>query len=84
MDRELLLSTGLNQSELGKLFGVSRITINAWIHGRFTPHHLHKTAVLDIANRLDAATKEGKLPLPNGLGKPARVAEARRIIGLTD
>ena len=84
MDRELLLSTGLTQTELGKLFGVTRITVLGWMKGRFGPHRLHRESVASIVELLDNAVKAGKLPLPSGIGKPARLAEVRRIIGLTD
>ncbi len=84
MNRELLLNTGLTQSELGKLFGVSRITVISWMKGRFGPHRLHRESVASTLKLLDTAVKEGKLPLPPSIVKPARVSTVRRVIGLTD
>lgn len=84
MNIETLTSTKLTQEELGKLFGVGRITVISWMKGRYSPHRLHKETVLDVYSRLESAVKAGKLPLPTGLGKPLRLEAARRAIGLTD
>lgn len=84
MNIELLLKTGLTQAELATLFGVHRTTIISWLRGRFSPHKLHRDQIRDTARRIESAVSAGHLPLPAGIGKPARLKEARKAIGLTD
>lgn len=84
MNIKLLLDTKLTQGELAKLFGVTRVTVNHWLTGRFRPKDTSVEHVKTVAQKLTAALESGKLPLPNGIAKDRRVAVVREIIGLTD
>lgn len=79
MNIETLLNTGLTQAELGRVFGVSRITINAWMRGRFAPHRLHREHIKAQGEKLAQALAAGKLPIPGSVPKsrrPEAIAEA--------
>lgn len=84
MDMRKLLDTQLNQSELAKLFGVTRVTVNHWMTGRFNPDQKNIDRIRDISSKLCAALDQGLLPLPAGVGKSNRVPTTRKLIGLTD
>lgn len=73
MDTTLLKGTGLTQSELAELYGVSRATVNFWLHGRFKPHPLHREKIETVTSQLVKALKDGLLPLPEGLPKDKRI-----------
>ncbi len=73
MDIEMLKDTGLTQAELAELFGVTRPTINFWLHGRFKPHALHREKIEMVTAQLAKAVADGRLPLPEGIPKHQRV-----------
>lgn len=80
MFTEVLKKTGLTQVELAELFGVSRITVNAWLRGRFAPHPLHKDKIHTMIQQIEAAVDKGQLPLPAGIPKHQRISAAQTAI----
>lgn len=80
MDTKMLKDTGLTQNELAELFGVSRPTINFWMHGRFKPHALHREKVETVTAQLAKALADGHLPLPEGIQKHQRVPAVQSAI----
>ena len=80
MLNDALKNTGLTQAELAELFGVSRITVNAWLKGRFNPHPLHRERIQTIAQKIEAAVTDGRLPLPEGLSRTERISAAQTAI----
>lgn len=80
MFTDALKKTGLTQVELAELFGVSRITVNAWLRGRFNPHPLHKDKIHQLTEKLESAVAEGRLPLPDGVPKHQRAHAAQVAI----
>lgn len=77
---DALKNAGLTQVELAELFGVSRITINAWLKGRFNPHPLHRDRVNALTQRIERAVSQGHLPLPGGVPKHQRIVAAKAAI----
>ena len=80
MNIETLNHTGLTQSELAELFGVSRITVNSWLRGRFAPHKLHRDHIVKLAQGLEKAREAGKFPIPLSVPKAQRIVLARAAI----
>jgi transcriptional regulator with XRE-family HTH domain len=81
---ETFKASGLTQSELATLCGVTRVTVNHWFTGRFNPSESIASRVDEIKNKLEASLKSGKLPLPRSVSKARRLDEIRAAIGLTD
>ena len=80
MDTKMLIATGLTQSELAAIYGVSRPTINFWMNGRFKPHQLHREKVEAVTAKLTQALADNKLPLPEGIPKHQRVPAAQSAL----
>ena len=80
MHTDTLKKTGLTQVELAELFGVSRITVNSWLRGRFNPHPLHKDKIEGLIAKLEAAVQGGHLPLPAGTPKHQRIHAAQSAL----
>lgn len=80
MNTDILKASGLSQVELADLFGVSRVTINSWIAGRFKPHALHRDRIERCIDALRKAVDAGELPLSAGVDKHLRVQQAKAIV----
>jgi len=64
MDFSIIERAGLTQLQFGKLVGVSRVTVNTWVKGRFKPRSDLRARVAKATRLLDAAIIAGQLPVP--------------------
>lgn len=80
MNTDVLKASGLSQVELAKIFGVSRVTINSWIAGRFRPHALHRDWIERRMAAIGKALDAGELPLSAGVDRHQRVPLAQAIV----
>jgi transcriptional regulator with XRE-family HTH domain len=71
-------SAGLTQTEIAKVLGVSRVTINLWVNGKMKPHRYHRDSVVEKMALLNAAIEQNLLPKTTSSRKPrhAEIAAA--------
>ena len=58
--QETLVSSGLNQKQLGEQLGVTSVTISNWVRGNGQPHTVAKGEILEKISQLTPATKQPK------------------------
>lgn len=56
------LKAGLTQTELAEVLGVSRVTLNLWLHGKMNPHRLHRDTVVERLAHLQRAIDQNLIP----------------------
>ena len=74
MDFTPIKRAGLKQIEFAALVGVSRPTVNLWVRGKMHPNRYIQKHVKDTLAAVQAAVKNGDLPLPAHLGPDYRTA----------
>jgi len=67
-----LRDAGITQGDLARLAGVSRLTANKWMTGKFKPHRLHGDKITTLVARIERRLQEGKLPVSPRLKGTAR------------
>jgi DNA-binding XRE family transcriptional regulator len=77
IDFSVPIKAGLTQTELAKVLGVSRVTLNMWLHGKMKPHRLHAK---DIESRMELVMRAINLnlipPKPRRGSRDAAIAVA--------
>ena len=63
MDFSIIRRAGLTQGQFAELAGVSRITVNTWVQGKFRPRPPQRTRVIRAVQLLEAAVRKQHLPL---------------------
>lgn len=66
-------------ADLGRLLGVTRISVHNWLHGKSNPNKYLAAKVGKIERALQAAVAAGDLPLQN---RPTDPVARTRAIGL--
>lgn len=64
MDYSVIDDAGITQEQFGALVGVSRVTVNTWVKGRFSPRASARYRVVKALALLRAAIAAGTLPVP--------------------
>jgi DNA-binding XRE family transcriptional regulator len=82
MDYRLLIKAGVSQGEFGKLVGVSRQTINHWIHGTAEPHPVVRDRLEDLLKRITEAIDADVLPLQITVPRRDRVDKLRKVLDI--
>lgn len=62
MDFSVAVASGLSQTELAKVLGVSRVTVNLWMNGKMKPHRYHADTIEQKLALLDKAVKANLIP----------------------
>lgn len=87
MDLSIATSAGLTQSEIAHVLGVSRVTVNHWINGKYSPHmyiaeHINRRLVLLYAvienGLIPKHTTNRKKPRHEALAKALKTFAATR------
>jgi transcriptional regulator with XRE-family HTH domain len=84
MDISVATNAGLSQSEIAKVLGVSRTTVNLWVNGKFKPHALHAERLRSRMQLLNAAIHGNMIPPRDRKRKPRHEAIAKVIDQLTN
>ena len=63
IDFKILKRANLTQEEFGRLLGVSRVTVNKWIHEGTTPNPARVPQIMVNLKAVKWAVTEGSLPL---------------------
>lgn len=80
IDFSVLKRTGLRQGgELDKLFGVTRVTVHAYFHGRTQPKGNQRAHAAMVVKVLETLLEKQKLPLPPEKDADARILAVRKI-----
>jgi DNA-binding XRE family transcriptional regulator len=66
--------SGLTQTELAQVLGVSRVTVNLWLNGKMKPHRYNAENVRRRLELLHEALKRNLIPKPNPRRKPRHEA----------
>lgn len=77
---DVIRQAGLRANEVGRLLGVSRVTVSLWLNGHANPHRLHANKVNKVLDAMTAAVEAGELPAPKGLSAEDRAAHIRNVI----
>ena len=64
------LAAGLSQTEIAKVLGVSRVTLNLWLNGKMKPHRYHKHVVDARIALLNKAVEQNLIPKQDKKRKP--------------
>ena len=64
MNFDIVKKAGLTQTQFAGLVGVSRITVNTWLKGHFTPQVRLRARVRKALDLLSEAIETGVLPVP--------------------
>ena len=80
MDFSVLKDTDLSQVEFAEVLGVSRVTVNLWLHGKANPHRYNTDNVYATLVALRKASDKGLLPTKPAKGRPSRVPKIKEII----
>jgi DNA-binding XRE family transcriptional regulator len=81
MDFTAVNAFGLTQSELAKVLGVSRVTVNLWMNGKMNPHRLHAETVHKKLNQLKLAIELNLIPhASRGVSRHKAIATAIKQI----
>jgi predicted transcriptional regulator len=70
----------MTPSNVAKLLNVSRVAVSLWMNGHSEPHHLIERRVKRLLSAVDAAVKDGKLPLSEDVPRQNRHAEIAKVI----
>lgn len=69
----IIYKAGVTKSELSRLTGFSRVTLNRWLEGKDKPRRqVNRVYFGGIIDALETSTHEKKLPLPEGLSSAER------------
>ncbi len=63
MDFSVIDRSGLTQQQFADLAGVSRITVNTWVRGKFRPRGAPRERVIKIIRSLEDALELDLLPV---------------------
>lgn len=63
MDFGVIDKAGLTQAQFASLVGVSRVTVNTWVMGRYRPGNAVRERVIRALGLIKQAFNEGKLPI---------------------
>lgn len=74
MDLSAAAESGLTQTELAQVLGVSRVTINLWLNGKMKPHRYNAENVKRRLELLQEAMRRNLIPKPNPQRKPRHAA----------
>ena len=64
MHFHILELAGVTQSQFAELLGVTRVTVNTWVKGRFSPLPKTRSKVQAALAILSSAVDAGTLPVP--------------------
>lgn len=64
MDFSIIKRAGLSQTQFGQLAGASRVTVNTWVRGGFSPRAGNRAHVEKVIRMLEQAVEAGTLPVP--------------------
>lgn len=74
MDLNMAAESGLTQTELAKVLGVSRVTVNLWLNGKMKPHRYNAHNVQRRLEFLQEVIKRGLIPRANPRRQPRHEA----------
>lgn len=60
---DLIERAGITQGQFAELAGVSRITVNTWVKGRYGPRADLRTRVVRLLGLITEALRTGALPV---------------------
>lgn len=63
MDFSIIDRAGVTQGQFASLVGVSRVTVNTWVNGRFHPRGHARDTVIRLVKLLHEAHEAGTLPV---------------------
>lgn len=64
MDFSTIGRSGVTQEQFAALVGVSRVTVNTWVAGKFRPRNPVRSRVGRAIKMLNDAVETGLLPVP--------------------
>lgn len=70
----------VRQSEFAELLGVSRITVNSWVSGRFGVHEARAVKVKKYLAAIAAAVEDKRLPITELVEGEKRIDALRKIL----
>lgn len=76
---DVIEQAGISQGQFAALVGVSRVTVNTWVRGKFSPRPDLKRRVAAILRLVGAAVQAGRLPVPIVDHRKATEVELQRI-----
>lgn len=83
MDFKKFVQAGLTQGELASLIGVSRVTVNNWIHGRKAPDNITnrdtEAKLEKVMNKITEALDMGLLPIDPSVKREDRASEINKV-----
>jgi transcriptional regulator with XRE-family HTH domain len=80
---EPVRDAGITQGELAAIANVSRLTVNKWMRGKFSPHKLHKDKIDDLIFRIKLCVEKGALPVsPRLKGEERKQTIYERVNGV--
>jgi transcriptional regulator with XRE-family HTH domain len=74
MNLSAAADSGLTQTELAHVLGVSRVTVNLWLNGKMKPHRYNAENIRERLELLQEALRRGLIPKPNPKRKPRHEA----------
>jgi len=82
-DFSVAKKAGFKQYEIAAMFGVTRVTLSAWYHGK-PIHNLAVKRADNVLRGLELALEKGELPLPKGTSLFDRVKVLSRNMLLAE
>lgn len=79
MDFAVIEQAGISQGQFASLVGVSRITVNTWVRGRFSPRPDIARRAGKVLDLVLSAVQSGRLPVPVVDHRSATDQELQRI-----
>lgn len=78
-------AAGISQAQFGTLVGVSRVTVNTWVNGHFSPRDSGvRQRVLKALGLLRQAVDKGRLPVAENHRKQLIEQELSRVCSRLD
>lgn len=82
LDFSIITKAGIHQTEVAKLIGTSRVTVNNYMNGRVQPKDENATKLRHLLRVLDKLVGAGKLPKLIHARDPKRAVMIEKIQGL--
>ena len=79
LDWSVLRRAKVTQSDFAAIVGVSRVTVNSWIHGK-PVNQLRMTKIQRVIESLSQCVAEGALPLPHTNGNTERLRDITKVM----
>ncbi len=74
MNLSAAAESGLTQTELAHVLGVSRVTVNLWLNGKMKPHRYNAAHISQRLELLQEAQRRGLIPKQTAKRKPRHEA----------